>query len=121
MMKNRWRNVRRRSSNGNSSSVGSSSASGSSFDSTNTELNAKTIDPLVNHVQLPKGCLKGQSDDLLKLYDKKLMGSKRQPRIRKFVTFQHVFIREYERTIGDNPSCSKGAPVRYVIGNDIGD
>lgn len=111
MMKNRWKNARRRSSNGNSSSVGSSSASGSSFDSTNTELNSKPVEPLVKYTQLPKGCLKGQSDDLLKLYDKKLMGSKRQPMVRKFVRFQDVFVREYERTIGDNPSCSKGAPV----------
>ena len=114
MIKSRWRNVRRRSSNGNDGSVGSSSVSGSSFDSANTISNSKTFDSLVKHIQLPKGCLKVKSDDILKLYDEKLMGSNRIPRIQKIVTFQHVYIREYERIVGDNPSCSSGAPVRYV-------
>lgn len=120
MMKSRWRRVRRRDSNGNSSSVGSSSASGSSCDSTTNELNSRAHFPPEKNVQSLKGCLKGKSDDLLKLYDTKLMGTTRQqpPRIRKFVTFQHVFVREYERTVGDNPSCSKGVPVRYVVSND---
>ena len=27
------------------------------------------------------------------------------------VRFQHVRMKEYERIIGDNPSCSSGAPV----------
>jgi hypothetical protein len=113
MIKSRWRNVRRRSSNGNGSSIGSSSGSGSSFEnSTNTISNSKAIDSLVKRIQLPKGCLKVKPDDLLKLYDEKLMGSIPLPRIQKNVTFQHVYIREYERTVGDNPSCSSGAPLR---------
>ena len=28
--------------------------------------------------------------------------------------FDKVIIREYARTVGDNPSCSSGPPVRYV-------
>lgn len=28
------------------------------------------------------------------------------------VSFDHVTVREYEVTIGDNPSCSSGAPIR---------
>jgi hypothetical protein len=27
--------------------------------------------------------------------------------------FQEVYIREFERILGDNPSCSSGAPIRY--------
>jgi hypothetical protein len=27
------------------------------------------------------------------------------------VRFRHVQVREFERIIGDNPSCSSGAPV----------
>ena len=96
-----WRKDRR------SSDCNHSSAIGSSFHGTSTGPISKTI------VHLPKGCLKGQinkqSEDLL---NKKSIESKHQ----KFVTFQFVFIREYERTIGDNPSCSRGAPIRYVIG-----
>jgi hypothetical protein len=30
------------------------------------------------------------------------------------VRFRTVYIREYERIIGDNPSCSSGAPIRFV-------
>ena len=30
------------------------------------------------------------------------------------IKFDKVKIREYNRTIGDNPSCSSGPPVRYV-------
>ena len=32
--------------------------------------------------------------------------------------FKSVVIREYARTVGDNPSCSSGPPVRYVKGNE---
>lgn len=31
------------------------------------------------------------------------------------ITFKSVGIREYARTVGDNPSCSSGPPVRYVL------
>lgn len=31
------------------------------------------------------------------------------------ITFSQVQIREYARTVGDNPSCSSGPPVRYVL------
>jgi hypothetical protein len=30
---------------------------------------------------------------------------------RKAVRFNRIYIREYERTLGDNPSCSSGPPV----------
>jgi hypothetical protein len=30
------------------------------------------------------------------------------------VRWKNVHVREYERTLGDNPSCSSGAPVTYV-------
>jgi hypothetical protein len=109
MMKNRWRKARRRSSDGNSSSIGFSSASSGSFDSTSGEFNSD--ETFVNKLSIRKGCLKGQ-DDILKQYHTKMMASKQQLKKRKFVTFQSVFIREYERTVGDNPSCSRGAPVR---------
>jgi hypothetical protein len=33
--------------------------------------------------------------------------------LRKSVSFTEVNIREYERILGDNPSCSSGAPIRY--------
>jgi hypothetical protein len=42
-----------------------------------------------------------------------------KPPIQKKVRFQDVYIREYERVLGDNPSCSSGAPIRYVIGNAL--
>lgn len=29
----------------------------------------------------------------------------------KSIKFQHIEIREYERTLGDNPSCSSGPPI----------
>jgi hypothetical protein len=32
----------------------------------------------------------------------------------RHVRFRTVYIREYERIIGDNPSCSSGAPIRFV-------
>ena len=32
----------------------------------------------------------------------------------KYVTWEDVHIRQYERTVGDNPSCSSGAPLRWV-------
>ena len=32
--------------------------------------------------------------------------------LRKSVSFTDVNIREYERILGDNPSCSSGAPIR---------
>ena len=113
MIKGRWRNARSRSSNSNGGSIGSSSVSGSSFEGTNSDQNSRTFGQPNKHIQFPKGCLK---IELLKLYDGKLMGSNRIPGpiIRKIVTFQHVYIREYERTVGDNPSCSSGAPVRYA-------
>ena len=31
------------------------------------------------------------------------------------IKFDKVIIREYARTVGDNPSCSSGPPVRYVF------
>ena len=31
------------------------------------------------------------------------------------VTFKHITIREYGVVIGDNPACSCGAPLRYVL------
>ena len=33
----------------------------------------------------------------------------------KGITFGNIGIREYARTLGDNPSCSSGPPVRYVF------
>lgn len=33
--------------------------------------------------------------------------------------FDKVKIREYARTVGDNPSCSSGPPVRYVCFSPI--
>jgi hypothetical protein len=33
---------------------------------------------------------------------------------RKEVSFRSVHVREFERVIGDNPSCSSGAPIAYV-------
>jgi hypothetical protein len=30
------------------------------------------------------------------------------------VSFKEVQVREFNRTIGDNPSCSSGCPIRYV-------
>jgi hypothetical protein len=35
--------------------------------------------------------------------------------LRRRVKFRHVVVREFERVIGDNPSCSGGAPVAYVL------
>jgi hypothetical protein len=34
---------------------------------------------------------------------------------KKSVSFQEVYIREFERILGDNPSCSSGAPIRYGL------
>ena len=34
---------------------------------------------------------------------------------RKGIEFDKIVIREYGRTVGDNPSCRSGPPVRYVI------
>jgi hypothetical protein len=39
----------------------------------------------------------------------------RRSKLRKRVGFRHVIVREFERVIGDNPSCSGGAPVAYVV------
>ena len=33
------------------------------------------------------------------------------------VIFDAIRIREYERSLGDNPSCSTGPPIRYVAFN----
>ena len=35
------------------------------------------------------------------------------------IRFKSVGIREYARTVGDNPSCSSGPPVRYAIASDM--
>lgn len=35
-------------------------------------------------------------------------------RMRRSIRFGDVRVREFERVVGDNPSCSSGAPVRYV-------
>jgi hypothetical protein len=40
---------------------------------------------------------------------------RRQRRVR----FRHVVVREFERVIGDNPSCSGGAPISYVTGGAL--
>lgn len=34
---------------------------------------------------------------------------------RRTITFTEILVREYARTVGDNPSCSSGPPVRYVV------
>jgi hypothetical protein len=39
---------------------------------------------------------------------------KSRSRRRRAVRFRHVVVREFERVIGDNPSCSGGAPISYV-------
>jgi hypothetical protein len=54
---------------------------------------------------LRRGCLKTPSEAA--------RTAKAQRRLR--VRFQVVHIREYERIIGDNPSCSSGAPIGYVL------
>lgn len=41
-------------------------------------------------------------------------GSETLEKGRRSLTFDKVIIREYARTVGDNPSCSSGPPVRYV-------
>jgi hypothetical protein len=49
-----------------------------------------------------------QSDDIVIRHG----GSTRR---RQSVLFKAIEIREYERTVGDNPSCSSGPPVAYVL------
>ena len=44
--------------------------------------------------------------------DKSNTGTSCSPSYSPKVHFQHVTIREYSQVIGDNPSCSIGAPVR---------
>jgi hypothetical protein len=34
---------------------------------------------------------------------------------RNSLQFKNIVIREYARTVGDNPSCSSGPPLRYVL------
>jgi hypothetical protein len=34
---------------------------------------------------------------------------------KRAIEFTDILIREYARTIGDNPSCSSGPPVAYVV------
>jgi hypothetical protein len=34
--------------------------------------------------------------------------------LKRRISFKHIEIREYNRTIGDNPSCSSGPPVTYA-------
>jgi hypothetical protein len=43
----------------------------------------------------------------------------RSRRRRRRVRFRHVVVREFERVIGDNPSCSGGAPISYVAGGAL--
>jgi hypothetical protein len=45
------------------------------------------------------------------LYTKSVGSDSQQRSIKKSVRFTDIQIREYERTLGDNPSCSSGAPV----------
>lgn len=53
-----------------------------------------------------------QSDDIMIRTSTSSGGpAKRRPS----VLFQAIEIREYERTVGDNPSCSSGPPVSYVL------
>ena len=49
-----------------------------------------------------------QSDDMVIRHSSNAI-SRRQS-----VLFKVIEIREYERTVGDNPSCSSGPPVSYV-------
>lgn len=44
----------------------------------------------------------------------KSMGSRSSASRPTMVQFNSVEIRDYERILGDNPSCSSGAPVGYV-------
>jgi len=37
------------------------------------------------------------------------------PRIRRNVSFHSVDVREYDRTVGDNPSCRSGPPVSVIV------
>jgi hypothetical protein len=39
--------------------------------------------------------------------------------VKKAITFHRIEIREYERTVGDNPSCSSGPPITYVFTSSI--
>lgn len=38
-----------------------------------------------------------------------------RPSFNRSISFGNIGIREYARTLGDNPSCSSGPPVRYVL------
>ena len=53
-----------------------------------------------------------QSDDVIVRNQNKNNSSQQQPPPRRpSVLFKAIEIREYERTVGDNPSCSSGPPV----------
>lgn len=108
MIKRYWRKPRRRYRNTDRSS-GSFSCDSASF-----EFSYEFTAGSYKHINLPKGCLKSRCDRQQDQHADKLVISNQIISARKVVTFQHVCIREYERIVGDNPSCSRGAPVRYV-------
>lgn len=108
MIKRYWRKPRRRYRNTDRSS-GSFSCDSASF-----EFSYEFTAGSYKHINLPKGCLKSRCDRQQDQHADKLVISNQIINARKVVTFQHVCIREYERIVGDNPSCSRGAPVRYV-------
>jgi hypothetical protein len=120
MIKHRRRNLRQ----ADSYSIGSSNESSnvtSSNEGSTMETNAFTVrsasafDSMRQRNRLiPRGCLKVKSSDSISTYnDLPVCQSIHRPRIRKIVSFHDVYIREYERVVGDNPSCTSGAPVRY--------
>jgi hypothetical protein len=122
MIKMHWKNRRKRDCNSNlSSNESSSDAGGSSYDSSIPEMNSPTgsilkVSPVRHsNQQVPKGCLKMTNGGPTRRNETQLMGSHRQQLSHKCVSFREVKVREYERIIGDNPSCTSGPPIRYVV------
>jgi len=57
---------------------------------------------------LPRSCLKRSAVP-------SAAAAARTPPALLNVRFREVQVREFERIIGDNPSCSSGAPIGYVV------
>ena len=120
MFKRKGRRSRKMRSGGDSSSAGSSIAS---LDTVQLLSSSSTAAAAV----VPPGCLRRSwphdsttanmsvGDDPEEGASRGSGGSKNQRPRPLNVRFQIVQIREFERIIGDNPSCSSGAPIGYVI------